>query len=61
MSMSKTQVGIDRENLMNQYGLHYPNPRKSLPSNLIIQIQQCKSEEARRLLLGISQKEDSGR
>jgi len=40
---------------MLRFGLSYRKPRRMLPDRLLKLLGACKSDEARRLLLGISQ------
>ena len=45
-----------REAWMLRFGLTYEHARRELSDSLIAQLSYCRSDECRRLILGISKK-----
>ena len=45
----------ERSAYMEQYGLTYAHPRRELTETIITQLRMCADDEARRLILGVSQ------
>jgi hypothetical protein len=43
-----------REAYMLRFGLDYRKPCRDLPESLLEQLSLCRSDEARRILLGVS-------
>ena len=45
-----------RADVMRRFRLHIVHPERFLPRRFLVQLSNCKSDEARRLLLGVSRK-----
>jgi hypothetical protein len=48
------QMDPQREAWILRFGLSYVQPSHNLPDALLAQLCKCRSDEARRLILGIS-------
>ena len=57
--MSEKQVGrpanVRRLAVMQKYGMKLCTPRRLLTESLLDQLDRCQSEEARKLLLGVTE------
>jgi len=48
-----------RDAWIERFDLKTSTPRRRLPSRLLSQLSECKDDETRRILLGISEQSDA--